>query len=78
MKNKEIRAKARDAYHDNWGKYLGLNFMYFLIIFAMMFLAFIPFVGSIAVTICTVPIAYGYMVNMVKLKKVRQLNLQTS
>ncbi|MBQ8379636.1 MAG: DUF975 family protein [Clostridia bacterium] len=69
MKNKEIRAHARDAYHDNWGKYLGLNFMYFLIIFAMVFLAFIPIVGSIAVMICSIPLAYGYMVNMVKLKK---------
>lgn len=69
MKNKEIRAKARDAYHDNWGKYLGLNFMYFLIIFAMMFLCFIPVVGSIAVMICTIPIAYGYTVNLAKLKK---------
>lgn len=69
MKNKEIRAKARDAYHDNWGKYLGLNFMYFLIVFAMVFLTFIPVVGSIAVMVLSIPLAYGYMVNMVKLKK---------
>lgn len=69
MKNKEIRADARNAYHDNWGKYIGLNLLYFLVVFAFMIVCLIPILGYVAVVICMIPIAYGYTLNMVRLKR---------
>ncbi|MBO5476570.1 MAG: DUF975 family protein [Clostridia bacterium] len=74
MKNSEIRAEARNLLYDNWGKYIGLNFLYFLVIFGVTFvLTLIPIIGPILSfvfsLVCTVPLAYGYAMNFVKIRK---------
>lgn len=70
MRIREIREDARNAYHDNWGKYIGLNFVYFLVVFAVSFIiSLIPIVGPIATMVLSIPLAFGYTMNLVKLKK---------
>lgn len=70
MKAKEIRAQAREALSGNWATFILLNVMYVLSIAVLSFLnVLIPIVGYIALMVLTVPLAYGYLKNLLRLKR---------
>lgn len=69
MKAKEIRAKAREALSGRWGMFIGLNVLYLVATFALSLLNFIPFIGYVLMFLCLVPIEYGYVQNLLKLKR---------
>lgn len=70
MKAKEIRAQAREALSGNWATFILLNVMYVLSIAVLSFLnVLIPIIGYIALMVLTVPLAYGYLKNLLRLKR---------
>ena len=70
MKAREIRAQAREALSGNWATFVLLNVMYVLSTAVLSVLnAFIPIIGYIALMVLTVPLAYGYLKNLLRLKR---------
>ena len=70
MKAREIRAQAREALSGNWATFVLLNVMYVLSTVVLSVLnAFIPIIGYIALMVLTVPLAYGYLKNLLRLKR---------
>ena len=70
MKAKEIRAQAREALSGNWATFILLNVMYVLSIAVLSFLnVLIPIVGYIALVVLTIPLAYGFLKNLLRLKR---------
>lgn len=66
----KLRENARESLTGKWGKAALITLVYSLIVFAGSFiLAFIPVLGSIAITILTLPISYGVTVIFIKLKR---------
>ena len=62
MKNKEIRKIAKEKMKGKMGKAIGITLLYGLIMGIMQcILAFIPLLGNIATVVLTVPLAFGYM-----------------
>ena len=68
MKNKEIRSLAKQKMQGKMGKAIGISIVYFLITFLMtLVLSFIPFIGPLAASIISVPIAFGYTKHIILL-----------
>lgn len=70
MNSSEIRAKARESLTGKWGKAALLTFIYGILIYAIGFvLKFIPIIGPIANAIISVPLGYGFIASLMKLKR---------
>ena len=66
----EIRTEARKSLTGKWGKGALIVLVYSLITYAISWvLAFIPVVGSICSLVIELPITYGFLISMVKLKR---------
>ena len=66
----EIRADARKDLAGKWGKAALIMLVYGVITWAISFvLQFIPVVGSLAAIVIELPITYGIIVSMIKLKR---------
>lgn len=66
----EMRAEARKALTGKWGKAALLTLVYGLIMFVISFvLGLIPTIGQIAATVINLPIGYGFIVSMIRLKR---------
>ena len=66
----EIRTEARKSLTGKWGKGALIVLVYSLITYAISWvLAFIPVVGSIGSLVIELPITYGFLISMVKLKR---------
>ena len=70
MNSSEIRAKARENLTGKWGKAALLTFIYGILIYVIGFvLKFIPVIGPIANAIISVPLGYGFIASLMKLKR---------
>ena len=70
MTASEIRANARKALDGKWGKGVLLTLVFFIIEFAITFiLNLIPVVGAIASVIISMPMSYGLLACLMKLKR---------
>lgn len=66
----EMRSEARKSLAGKWGKAAILMLVYALITSVISFvLGLIPFVGSIIQLVINLPITYGFLVCMIKLKR---------
>ncbi len=72
----EIRSKARESLSGKWGKAALITFCFILFVFAINFIAgllsTIPILGFlcvIATWVITLPLSYGLLVSMVRLKR---------
>ena len=66
----EIRTEARKSLTGKWGKGALLVLVYSLITYAISWvLAWIPVVGSLCSLVIEIPITYGFLVSMIKLKR---------
>lgn len=70
MTSSQLRANAREALKGKWGKVALLTLVYSLIVgIASWFLNLVPVIGSIAVFVLTLPVAYGLLVSFIKIKR---------
>lgn len=61
MKNKEIRKMAKEKMKGKMGKAVGITIVYFLLNFLMsLVLGWIPIIGSLAASIISVPLTFGW------------------
>ena len=66
----ETRKLARESLAGKWGKAALVTLVYMLITWAISFvLNFIPVVGSIAQVVIEVPLAFGFIATLIKLKR---------
>ena len=66
----QTRQEARASLAGKWGKVALLTLVYGLITYIISWvLSLIPFVGSIAYYIISVPLAYGFLVGFIKIKR---------
>lgn len=72
----EIRSKARESLSGKWGKAALITFCFILFVFAINFIAgllsTIPILGFlcvIATWVITLPLSYGLLVSMIRLKR---------
>ena len=76
MVSSDIRKQARASLKGKWRKGALMTLVYILIIYAMQFVAnFIPLIGSIALLVIEIPIAYGIIVSFMKLKRGEDVSL---
>ena len=74
MTSSELRAEARRSLTGNWGKAALLTLVYALITFVISFvLGFIPAIGSLISFVISLPIGYGFLVSIIKLKRGEQV-----
>ena len=70
MSSSEFRAEARKFLTGKWGKAALLTLVYFIIIAVISFvLAFIPVIGRIASYVISIPLGYGFLVSLIRLKR---------
>lgn len=70
MTSSELRKNAREALNGKWGKAALLTLVYAVITFVISFvLNLIPFIGSIASFVVSLPLSYGILVSFMKLKR---------
>lgn len=70
MTSSDLRKSAREALNGKWGKAALITLVYTIITFVISFvLNLIPFVGSIALFVISVPLSYGILVSFMKLKR---------
>lgn len=70
MRSSDLRKSAREALNGKWGKAALITLVYTIITFVISFvLNLIPFVGSIALFVISVPLSYGILVSFMKLKR---------
>lgn len=66
----ETRRLARQALSGKWGKVALLTLVYTLIVYVISFvLSFIPAVGSIVQFVINIPISFGFICTLMKLKR---------
>lgn len=69
MKASEIRAQAREDLSGKWGKVILLNVLFFVAVFVMSMINFIPVIGGIICVLLSVPLSYSYAENLMRLKR---------
>lgn len=77
MKCSEIKSKARESLTNKWGKAALITFCYFVIEFLINFMisgskGSLPFLSSllsIGNTVISVPLAFGFLISFIKLKR---------
>lgn len=70
MKYSELKAEARKSLTGKWGTAALLTLVYTLISCVIAFiLNLIPVIGGIASFVITLPMTYGFMVSMIKLRR---------
>lgn len=70
MTTSELRMQARKALTGKWGKAALLTLVYGIITFIISFLLnLVPAVGGIASTVISLPLSFGFLVSMIKLKR---------
>ena len=75
MTSSDLRKNAREALNGKWGKAALLTLVYAVITFVISFvLNLIPFIGSIASFVISVPLSYGILVSFIKLKRNEEIN----
>jgi len=76
MVSSDIRKEARASLKGKWGKGALITLVYMLIVYAIQFAAnLIPFIGSIALLVIEIPIAYGIIVSFMKLRRGEEVSL---
>ncbi len=75
MTSSGLKTNAREALKGKWGKAALIVLCYGIINWVISFvLNFIPVIGSIASTIISLPISYGFLVCFIKLKRNEEVN----
>lgn len=70
MTRAELKQQAKDSLRGRWGTAVGMVLLYEVIIAAISFVAgLIPGVGSIAVLVVSVPLAFGFIGQMLKFSR---------
>lgn len=66
----ETRKLAREALSGKWGKAVLVSLVYFIIIFVISFaLSFIPVAGPILQYVIEIPLTFGFIATLIKLKR---------
>ena len=70
MTSSQLRSNAREALKGKWGKAVLITLIYVVVSYVIGFIAgFIPFVGSIALYVVSIPLSYGILATFIKLKR---------
>lgn len=76
MTSAELKQQAKESLKGRWGTAIAMILVYELIIGGLSLVAnFIPFVGSIAVLIITVPISFGFAGQMLKFSRGEEVGI---
>lgn len=76
MTRAELKQQAKDSLKGRWGTAIAIVLIYELILSGLSLAAnFIPFVGTTAVFIISIPIAYGYIGQMLKFTRGEEVGL---
>lgn len=65
----QAREKARESLAGNWSKAAAITLIFAGISFIISLLDNIPYVGTLLVTILTLPLSYGLMITFLKIKR---------
>lgn len=82
MTSSEIKSKARESLSNKWGKAALITFCYFVIEFLINFMIsgsersfpLLSSLLSIGGTVISVPLAYGFLISFMKLKRGEEVN----
>lgn len=70
MTRAELKQQAKDTLRGRWGKAIGMILLYQIILGLISFAAnFVPFVGSVAIIVVTVPLSFGFIGQMLKFSR---------
>lgn len=76
MTSAELKQQAKESLKGRWGTAIAMVLVYQLILGGISLVAnFIPFIGSIAVLIITVPISFGFAGQMLKFSRGEEVGL---
>lgn len=73
----QVRANARQSLQGKWGKAALISLVFMVISFLLSLLNVIPIIGGLAVTVISVPLAYGLVAAFMKLKRSEEVSYTT-
>lgn len=73
MTRAELKQQAKDTLRGRWGTAIGMVLVYELLIGAIGMIAnFIPFIGSIALLVVSIPLSFGFIGQLLKFSRKEQ------
>lgn len=76
MTRAELKQQAKDTLRGRWGTAIGMLLVYELLIGAIGMIAnFIPFVGSIALLVVSIPLSFGFIGQLLKFSRKEQVGV---
>jgi uncharacterized membrane protein len=76
MTRAELKQQAKDTLRGRWGTAIGMILVYELLIGAIGMIAnFIPFIGSVALLVVSVPLSFGFIGQLLKFSRKEQVGV---
>ncbi len=73
MTRAELKQQAKDTLRGRWGTAIGMILVYELLIGAIGMIAnFIPFIGSVALLVVSIPLSFGFIGQLLKFSRKEQ------
>ena len=66
----ELKQEAKETLRGRWGTAIAISLLYLLVVFGITMVAsFIPFVGGLVSLVVTIPLAFGFIGQMIKFSR---------